>query len=196
VVKVGAALPDITTVDAFKRALIAATSVAYIDPKAGDSSGIYFDKLIQRLGIAIDVRAKAKSQISEIVSVKGAALAGPLPADMQNFSTYSAGLGAAARETAAARALIQFLSGPALGPTLKAKRIEKPGARLMRSWVRQGSQSQVRPAQLHGRGPPRRERTSANLSITSTTTRKFRCLSSNLSRIRCGVSAMTGKKPI
>jgi molybdate transport system substrate-binding protein len=60
------------------------------------------------------------------VSVKGAALAGPLPADMQNFSTYSAGLGAAARETAAARALIQFLSGPALGPTLKAKRIEKP----------------------------------------------------------------------
>jgi hypothetical protein len=59
-VKEGAAVPDIGTVDAFKRTLLAARSVAYIDPKAGGSSGIYFDKLLDRLGIGGDIRPKAK----------------------------------------------------------------------------------------------------------------------------------------
>ena len=60
VVKVGAAhLTSLRSMPS-KRALIAAKSVACIDPNAGGSSGIYFDKLIQRLGIAIEVRAKAK----------------------------------------------------------------------------------------------------------------------------------------
>ena len=91
-VKEGAAAPDIGSVDAFKRMLLAAKSVAYIDPKAGGSSGIYFDKLLDRLGIGDQVRPKAKlkqggyvaelvasgeaevaiHQISEIVPVKGA----------------------------------------------------------------------------------------------------------------------------
>ena len=52
VVKSGAPLPDISTDEAFKRALLAAKSVAYIDPKAGGSSGIYVDGLLKRLGIA------------------------------------------------------------------------------------------------------------------------------------------------
>ena len=65
-------------------------------------------------------------QISEIVPVKGAVLVGPLPADVQNFTTYSAGLGAAARDAAAAKALIQFIAGPASAPILKAKGMEKP----------------------------------------------------------------------
>jgi molybdate transport system substrate-binding protein len=65
-------------------------------------------------------------QISEIVPIKGAVLAGPLPAEVQNFTTYSAGLGAAAKDAAAAKALIQFISGPASGPILKAKGMEKP----------------------------------------------------------------------
>ena len=110
-VKEGAARPDIGTVEAFKRALIAAKSVAYIDPKAGGSSGIYFDKLLDRLGIGNEVRAKAKlkqggyvaelvvsgeaeialHQISEIVPVKGAVLVGPLPAEVQNTTVYAAG---------------------------------------------------------------------------------------------------------
>jgi molybdate transport system substrate-binding protein len=59
-VKEGAPRPDIGTVGAFKAALMAAKSVAYIDPKAGGSSGIYCDKLIERLGIAEPVRAKAR----------------------------------------------------------------------------------------------------------------------------------------
>ena len=145
-VKEGAAVPDIKTVDAFKRMLLAAKSVAYIDPKAGGSSGIYFDKLLDRLGIGDQVRPKAKlkqggyvaelvasgeaevaiHQISEIVPVKGVVLAGPLPADVQNFTTYSAGLGAAARDAAAAKALIQFIAGPASGPILETKGMEKP----------------------------------------------------------------------
>jgi molybdate transport system substrate-binding protein len=145
-VKEGAAVPDIGTVDAFKRMLLAAKSVAYTDPKTGGSSGIYFDKLLDRLGIGDQIRPKAKlkqggyvaelvasgeaevaiHQISEIVPVKGAVLVGPLPADVQNFTTYSAGLGAAARDAAAAKALIQFIAGPASGPILKAKGMEKP----------------------------------------------------------------------
>jgi molybdate transport system substrate-binding protein len=145
-VKEGAAVPDIATVDAFKRLLLDAKSVAYIDPKAGGSSGIYFDKLLDRLGIGDQVRPKAKlkqggyvaelvasgeaevaiHQISEIVPVKGAVLVGPLPADVQNFTTYSVGLGAAAKDAGAAKALIQFLSSPASGPVLKTRGMDKP----------------------------------------------------------------------
>ena len=145
-VKEGATLPDIKTVDAFKRTLLAAMSVAYIDPKAGGSSGIYFDGLLDRLGIAADVRPKAKlkqggyvadlvasgeaevavHQISEIVPVKGVVLVGPLPAEIQNFTTYSAAIGANAKDGAAAKALVDYLAGPAAAAVLKAKGMEKP----------------------------------------------------------------------
>jgi molybdate transport system substrate-binding protein len=145
-VKAGAPLPDIATVEAFKRTLLAARSVAYIDPKAGGSSGIYFDGLLDRLGIADVVRPKAKlkqggyvadlvasgeaeiavHQISEIVPVKGVVLVGPLPAEVQNYTTYSAGVGAAARDADAARALIDHLAGPAAAPVLKARGMERP----------------------------------------------------------------------
>jgi molybdate transport system substrate-binding protein len=145
-VKAGAAMPDIKTVEAFKGTLLAAKSVAYIDPKGGGSSGIYFDGLIERLGIADAVRPKARlkqggyvaelvasgeaeiavHQISEIVPVKGVVLVGPLPAEIQNFTTYSAGVGAAATDAAAAKALVDHLAGPAAAPVLKAKGMERP----------------------------------------------------------------------
>ena len=145
-VKDGAALPDIGTVDAFRRALLDARSVAYIDPKSGGSSGIYFDGLLGRLGIADQVRAKAKlkqggyvaelvasgeadvavHQISEIVPVKGVTLVGPLPAEIQNTTTYAAGIGASAANGAAAKALIDHLAGPAAAAVLKAKGMETP----------------------------------------------------------------------
>src|SRR5207244_6908917 len=60
VVKAGAPAPDISTVEAFKRALIAAKSVAYIDPAAGGSSGIYVANLLEKLGIADQIKPKAK----------------------------------------------------------------------------------------------------------------------------------------
>jgi molybdate transport system substrate-binding protein len=145
-IKEGAPAPDIGTVDAFKRTLLAAKSVAYIDPKAGGSSGIYFDKLLDRLGIADQVRPKAKlkaggyvaelvangeaeiaiHQISEIVPVKGVTLAGPLPAEIQNSTVYAGGIGAAAKDGAAAKALLAFLAGSAIDPILKSKGMQKP----------------------------------------------------------------------
>src|ERR1019366_5463836 len=60
VVKEGAPKPDISTVDKFKQALLAAKSVAYIDPASGGSSGIYIDKLLVKLDIADQIRPKAK----------------------------------------------------------------------------------------------------------------------------------------
>jgi len=144
VVKAGTPLPDISTVEAFKRTLLAAKSVAYIDPKAGGSSGIYVGKLLERLGIADQVNAKAVlvqggavadhiadgeaevgvHQISEILAVPGVTLVGPLPADIQNFTTYAAGVGTAAKDAAAARALVKFLSGAHALPIIKAKGME------------------------------------------------------------------------
>src|SRR3972149_6652645 len=141
VVKEGTAKPDVGTVDAFKRALLAAKSVAYIDPASGGSSGIYIDKLLDRLGIADQVRPKAKlkkgghvadlivsgeaelglHQISEIVPVKGAVLVGPLPKEIQNTTTYAAGLSASAKDKSAAEALIKAFSGPAAAAVLKSK---------------------------------------------------------------------------
>jgi molybdate transport system substrate-binding protein len=145
-VKDGAALPDIKTVDAFKRTLIEAKSVAYIDPKSGGSSGIYFDGLLDRLGIGDAVRPKSRlkqggyvaelvasgeaeiavHQISEIVPVKGVTLVGPLPAEIQNTTVYTAGISTAAKDPAAARALIDHLAGPAAAAVLKTKGMERP----------------------------------------------------------------------
>jgi molybdate transport system substrate-binding protein len=144
VVKAGTPLPDIGTVDAFKQTLLAAKSVAYIDPAAGGSSGIYVGKLLERLGIAAAVNAKAKliqggevarhvvdgeaeigiHQISEILAVQGAVLVGPLPAEIQNFTVYSAGVGTAAKDSTTAGALVKFLAGPHAGPIIKAKGME------------------------------------------------------------------------
>jgi molybdate transport system substrate-binding protein len=141
VVKDGAPRPDIATVEAFKRMLVEAKSVAYIDPAAGGSSGIYVAKLLDRLGVAEIVKAKAKliaggavaehvakgeaeigiHQISEILPVRGVTLVGPLPAEIQNFTIYAAGVGVAARDPGAAKALIEYLSGPDAAPVLTTK---------------------------------------------------------------------------
>ena len=146
VVKAGTPLPDIGSVDAFKRTLMAAKSVAYIDPAAGGSSGIYVGKLLERLGIAAAINAKAKlihggavadhiadgqaeigvHQISEILPVKGVVLVGPLPAEIQNFTVYAAGVATAAKDGAkeSANALVKFLAGPHAVPIIKAKGME------------------------------------------------------------------------
>jgi molybdate transport system substrate-binding protein len=144
VVKEGAPKPDIGSVDAFKQALRAAKSVAYIDPAAGGSSGIYVAGLLDKLGLAAEVKPKAKlihggavaehiakgeaelgiHQISEILPVKGITLVGPLPADIQNYTVYAAGIGANAKESEAAKALLKALSGPAAADVLKSKGME------------------------------------------------------------------------
>ena len=104
-----AASPDISTVEAFKRTLLAAKSVVYIDPKVG-TSGKHVAEVLERLGIAEQVNAKATlgqggyivepvgrgeielgiHQISEILPVRGVKLVGPLPRELQKYTTYVA----------------------------------------------------------------------------------------------------------
>src|SRR3954449_11263759 len=148
VVKEGAPVPDIGSVDAFKRALLSAKSVAYIDPASGGSSGIYLSGLFDKLGIAADIKPKAKlkqggyvaeliasgeaelglHQISEILPVKGVKLVGLLPAEIQNYTTYAAAVVTDAKQPEGARALIKLLSGPAADSVLKARGMERPPA--------------------------------------------------------------------
>ncbi len=145
VIKLGAPLPEIGTVEAFKRTLLAAKSVAYIDPESGGSSGIYVARMLERLGIADAIRPKAVlvrggyvaervikgeaeiglHQISEILAVKDARLVGPLPAEIQNYTTYAAAIGAATTDAAAAKALIAILAGPSVETMLKARSMER-----------------------------------------------------------------------
>lgn len=132
-VREGAPRPDISTPEAFKATLLAAKSLVYVDPAQGATSGIHFKGVLERLGIADAVRAKTQlvaggypaekvasgeaelvvHQISEIVPVKGVAMIGPLPAELQKVTVYSAGLAARSTQPAAARAFIAFLVRPA-----------------------------------------------------------------------------------
>jgi molybdate transport system substrate-binding protein len=146
VVKEGAPLPDVSNVEAFKRALIAAKTVAYIDPASGGSSGIYLTGLFDKLGIAAEIKPKAKlkqggyvadliasgeaelglHQISEILPVKGVKLVGPLPAEIQNYTTYAAAVGKDAKQPEAAAAMLKLLAGSGAEPVLKARGMERP----------------------------------------------------------------------
>jgi molybdate transport system substrate-binding protein len=143
-VKAGAPKPDISTVDAFRRAVLDAKSVSFIDPASGGSSGIYVAKLLERLGIAAEVKPKEKlkegglvadyiasgraelgiHQISEIVPHHEVTLVGPLPAEIQNYTVYAAGVGATTAHTDAARALIAVFSGSSAQALFKAKGME------------------------------------------------------------------------
>ncbi|HEX5210502.1 MAG TPA: molybdate ABC transporter substrate-binding protein [Pseudolabrys sp.] len=143
-VKEGAPKPDISTVEGFKRALVAAKAVAYTDPATGATSGTFVDGLLVRLGIADQVRPKAKlkkgghagefvasgeadivvQQASEIIPVKGVVLVGPLPAEIQNTTTYAAAVSSQSQQKAAAQALINALTSPTAAAVLKAKGME------------------------------------------------------------------------
>jgi molybdate transport system substrate-binding protein len=146
-VKEGAPKPDVSTVDAFKKTLLAAKTVSYIDPASGGSSGIYTAKLLNSLGIADAVKPKERlkkgghvadlvvngeaeigiQQISEIVPVKGVTYVGPLPKEIQNVTVYAAGIAAKAANPDAVKALLATLTGPEAAQVLKAKGMEKPG---------------------------------------------------------------------
>jgi molybdate transport system substrate-binding protein len=147
-VKDGAPKPDVSTVEAFKQAVLAAKTVAFIDPASGGSSGIYLVKLFDQMGIGDQVKAKAKlkqggyvadlivsgvaelgiHQISEIVPAKGVTLVAPLPKEIQNYTVYAAGLSATTTQGDAAKALIKVLSGPPAADLLRAKGMEPAGA--------------------------------------------------------------------
>lgn len=134
IVPAGAPAPDISTVEAFKRALLNAKSVAYTDPKAGGTGGIMFAALLDRLGIADAVNAKAvlckggldvsikiaekraeigTTFISEALPVKGAKVVGTLPGELHSANTYTAAVHKTAKEPTAAAAFLKALTDPA-----------------------------------------------------------------------------------
>lgn len=139
----GAPKPDISTADAFKRTLLAAKSVAYVGTGA---TGAEVRKIFERLGIADEMKAKTKllsgtsaaaavakgeaelgfSQISELMGIEGAVLAGPFPPGFEVQTVFPAAVGADAREPAAGQALIRFLTAPAAAPVIRARGME-PG---------------------------------------------------------------------
>jgi len=140
-VRAGAAKPDITTVAALTRTLVAARSIAYSD----GPSGAYIAGLLERLGIAAQMKAKTKltggpvaelvasgeaeigmQQIVAILPVKGADLVGPLPGELQNIIVYAAGLSAGGQNRATAQNFIVFLRSNEIGRLIRAKGME-PG---------------------------------------------------------------------
>jgi len=144
-VRRGAPKPDIGTVDAFKRALLAARSVAYIEQ---GGSGIYLKALLPRLGIADALKDRIRllppenpiglaitngevelgmTQISEILPYPGAQLVGPLPADIQSVTVFTIAAGTNALQPEPAQALIRFLAMPAAAAVLKAKGLDPAG---------------------------------------------------------------------
>jgi molybdate transport system substrate-binding protein len=145
-VKQGAPLPAIGSESALRQALLAARAVAYIDPAAGGSSGIYLAQLFQRMGIAAQIAPKAVlvpgglvaqrlvsgeadlalHQISEILAVPGVTLVGPIPAVVQNYTVYAGGLAATSADLPAARAFLELLAGERAKTVLKDKGMEGP----------------------------------------------------------------------
>ena len=139
-VREGRPKPDIGSVEAFKRALLAAKSIAYL--KVG--SGIHVEKVIERLGIGDAIKAKVTRPESDIVSemvargevelgivvitqiltTPGVALVGPLPAELQSHVMFSAGVSAKSKAPAAARQLIEFLAAPAAKTVMRRQGME------------------------------------------------------------------------
>jgi molybdate transport system substrate-binding protein len=134
VIRDGAPVPDISTPDAFKQALQKAKAISYTDPQAGGSSGTMFARLLEKLGIAeemakktvygkrgyevaqavVDGRAEIGTTfISEILTVKGAKVVGPLPGKLHNVNTYTAAIPAGGANRDAAMALLRALTNPA-----------------------------------------------------------------------------------
>jgi len=144
-VKAGASKPDISTVDALKRTLLAAKSIAYSD----SASGVYLsDELFPKLGIADQIKGKTRKieadpvggvvakgeveigfqQISELRPVKGIDIVGQLPPGAQRVTVFAAGIPATSQQPEAAKALIQWLASPVAYPA-----IEKSGLDPMKS---------------------------------------------------------------
>ena len=138
----GAPKPDISTTEAFKRALLNAKSIGFT---AGGASGAYLKTLFEKLGIAEELKPKLKllqgaageaaangeieigmTQISEILPYANAELAGPLPPELQSYTYFSAAVSTASKEAGVANAFIKFLAAPAALAFIKAKGME-PG---------------------------------------------------------------------
>jgi molybdate transport system substrate-binding protein len=145
-VRKGAPKPDIATVDALKRTLLAAPSIAY----SASASGTYYEtELLKKLGIEDQVKPKSKrilservgtvvargdaalglQQVSELLPIEGIDYIGPLPAEVQRVTVFSAGIATASKQPDAARQLIRYLNSPAAAPTIAKTGLEPMTAR-------------------------------------------------------------------
>ena len=140
-VKKGAPKPDIGSVDAFKKALLATRSIGY----STGPSGMYMLSVFEKLGIADQVKSKLKQtpsgvfvgtliatgetevgfqQISELVHFDGIDYVGPLPGDLQRMTMFSTGIHAGAKQAEAARALVKHITAPAAAPVIRKHGLE------------------------------------------------------------------------
>ncbi len=145
VVKQGAPTPDISTAESLKQALLAARSIAYSD----SASGVYIEReMFKKMGIEDQVRGKARmipaepvgevvargeaeigfQQISELQPIKGITLVGPLPAPLQLYTVFSAGVLSDSPEKEPARSLIRFLGSPPAAAAITRSGMEPLGA--------------------------------------------------------------------
>jgi molybdate transport system substrate-binding protein len=137
IVRAGAPKPDISTVDAFKQAMLRAKSVAM----SSSTSGTHLTTTVfPRLGIAAEMAAKSSTsgaaavgrgeaevglqQVSEVLAVEGVDFVGKIPAELQYVTTYAAGVVAGSREIEAAKKLIAFLSSPAAADAIRKSGME------------------------------------------------------------------------
>src|SRR6266478_1111431 len=142
-VRAGAPKPDISTTEALKKTLLAAKSIGY----STGPSGNYVIGMFQRMGIADEIKGKLKQtptgvfvgsiiasgeaeigfqQVSELSHFAGVDYVGPLPADIQRFTTFSSGIIAGAKTADAAKALVKFITAPAAADAFKRRGME-PG---------------------------------------------------------------------
>ncbi len=135
-IKAGLPKPDISTSDGVRRTLLDAKTVAY---SAGGLSGNAFENVLAKLGIAEQVKAKAKNgspaagfvargeadlavqQISELIAVEGAELLGPLPAELDQVTQFSMGVLSEGKSKEIAKALLEYLRSPEAQAVIKAK---------------------------------------------------------------------------
>ncbi len=137
IVRAGAPKPDLSTTDAFRKALLAAPSVASVPASA---AGAYISKVYERLGIAEEMKAKTRVQaaptaiapavargeadygifLTNVFNAPGVELAAPFPADLQQELVFTAAVATDTKESAAAKALIDFLMTPGAIAAIKA----------------------------------------------------------------------------
>jgi molybdate transport system substrate-binding protein len=143
-VKAGARKPDISSVDALKRTLANAKSIGY----SSGPSGVYIVQMFERLGMMDQLKPKLKQtasgvfvgsiiasgeveigfqQVSELSQFEGVDYVGPLPAPVQNYTVFSSGILAGAREAEAARALVRFITSPQAGVVYRRRGMEPGG---------------------------------------------------------------------
>jgi molybdate transport system substrate-binding protein len=143
-VRKGAPKPDISSPEALKRTLLAATSITYGDP-AQSASGSHFARVLDRLGIANEMKSKTVftktpglvgalvangeaelgvNQLQDFIRIAGVEIVGPLPGDLQDTIVFSAAIMAGAKDAAASKALVNFLRTPEAATVIKAKGLE------------------------------------------------------------------------